>query len=247
MDVMGSIVLTIAVAFVAGGAQYALAERFGRPAWRRLVRGARVVDGPDGPYRASTSVESLAYDEAPRFVRAVACASFYVGQMFVPGLLLGLFGLLAMGLGIVSIPGLVVAARIWRVAPKLLAPDARTAEQAEGAARWATALNVPILVGAVAASLYGLLQPDDSWLVVGGPTALYAMLSLAHAHLLKRAAAVVREAQRETDAWAYAATRGAQPTFAHARGAAPYGEGAPAGDDGAPNFATRASHTTFGA
>ena len=49
----------------------------------------------------------------PGGILAVAWASLALGQMFVPGLGWGLYGLLFMGLGLVSIPGLVVAARCF--------------------------------------------------------------------------------------------------------------------------------------
>jgi hypothetical protein len=119
--------------------------------------------------------------------------------MFVPGLLLGLFGLVAAGLGLVSIPGLYLAGRLFFLGRPLLLGEPAAAAKARSLAKFARILNYVVLsacgLGA-ALQLANLRHPGTHpdlavslFMVLS--VAAYAGVSLAHAALLDRAAAAV--------------------------------------------------------
>lgn len=133
--------------------------------------------------------------EIPGVVRAAAIGSWVLGCMFVPGLLLGLVGLVVMGLGLVSVPGLVLAARLFLLGKPLLRGEPEAAPKARSAARFAVILNAFVLalcgVG-LAVTLsdvarHGFRAEGGMVLMVLAVVA-YAGLSLGHAALLRRAA-----------------------------------------------------------
>ena len=63
---------------------------------------------PRGQFRDAV-VPKFRADGPPMEVRFAALGSWVLGAMLVPGLLMGLLGLVMMGLGLVSIPGLILA------------------------------------------------------------------------------------------------------------------------------------------
>jgi len=79
-------------------------------------------------------------------VKVVATTSFVLGHMFVPGLLAGLAGLAYFGLGLLAVPGLVLAARIYSNAFGLLRCELDAAVQAHQLQRFALCLNVIVVV-----------------------------------------------------------------------------------------------------
>lgn len=159
--------------------------------WAPQQVGTRRLDA--GSYREA---EVPVYGEAgaPRAVRVAAVGSWVLGTMFVPGLLLGLIGLFAAGIGLVSVPGLVLAARLFQLGTPLLRGDAEAAPRARAAARYAVVLNIFVLIASLIAGAFvmpGLLRGSGdasaSLAMIVGVMA-YAALSLVHARLLDKSA-----------------------------------------------------------
>jgi hypothetical protein len=150
---MDGIVTLAIIAFVMGlGATlpYVFVESRWRWRWREVPAGRVAADSATvGVYRAGGDVPRYLH-EAPRLIRWTAFSCFLFGQMFVPGLAMGLFGLVMAGVGIVSIPGLITAAKIYRVGFSLLRRDYRVAVlRARDAAAWALWLNAIVFVGSL--------------------------------------------------------------------------------------------------
>src|SRR5262245_633931 len=90
---------------------YLLVERRWRWRWREVEIGRLPAESVGGFYRAGGTVPEF-LTQAPRLVRATSYTCFFFGQMFIPGLCMGAFGLVAGGIGLVSVPGLIVAAKL---------------------------------------------------------------------------------------------------------------------------------------
>lgn len=148
-------------------------------------RGSPEVVADD--YRASPRVEPRR--GVPGGILAVAWASFALGQMFLPGLGWGLYGLLIMGLGLVSIPGLIVAARCFWSGWLMLRRDARAAAFAAHTARWSLWLNAIIMALVLCALLVMAVVGEVNFVPLAISTGLYALASLLHAWSLEWAAA----------------------------------------------------------
>lgn len=170
-------------------AQYVVAERLGRRAWREIPLGYRAELGP---YRESHVVAPHGLG-APAAVRLAAFLCILFGQMFVPGALAAGSGVLAFaeygGLGgLLGLPGLVVASALWVTGYALLFRRANRREWARFAVRTSIALNVCIVAAyavylgagmpsfANAHPLRTFVEPE-----VAAGTLLYAALSLAQA------------------------------------------------------------------
>ncbi len=99
-------------------ASYAICVRSGRERWPQRIVPAR-TRGEGGAYRSAplATTETM---PIPRVVRATAFLSFFLGQMFLPGLVLGVVSVIFAGAGILSIPGLFVAARTFAHGKSLL-------------------------------------------------------------------------------------------------------------------------------
>lgn len=186
--------------FVFGGLlTYTTAERRGRPAWRLQTH--TTVPSPGGPFRvdagpAVTELRVVA-ERAPPKVRMTALASIYLGQMAIPGALLGMFGVLFGGLGLVSIPGLILAVRIWTLGFKLLRRDPSAAAEARALRRFAIRLNVVACGIAVALPL--LLDPDAILLTV--VLLGYGAISFIHANAMGDCAELLEaDARRRAEA-----------------------------------------------
>jgi hypothetical protein len=177
------------VAFGAAALPFALVERSWRWRWREVEIGRLPVDADGGLYREGGSVPSY-LRRAPAMVRAAAFTCLFFGQMFVPGLALGAFGLLAGGLGVVSIPGLIVAFKLYSAGLSLLRrepPDAYW--KLRDAVAWALWLNglvfgISLLVMLVLATGCHSQPPWPLFALING----YGALSVAQA-LLCRAVA----------------------------------------------------------
>jgi hypothetical protein len=120
---------------------------------------------------------------APKQIRRTALWSIYMGQMALPGGLMGLFGLMAAGLGLVSIPGMILAIRIWRLGYAMLRRDPGAAQEAMKLRRFAVILNVATVA---VAFVMVILEPGFAGLslFLGG----YALVSFAHAVAMERCA-----------------------------------------------------------
>lgn len=157
-----------------------LTERRWRDAWPvETVSHARL---DQGAYRTVEQRTELRGAHAPTLIRLIAWTCFLFGQMFVPGLLAGLFGLIAYGLGLLSIPGLILAWRLFGLGTAMLRRDADVPSRARQLASFATTLNV-IILGIVALAV--LISRDPRWLLVALP---YPLMSIAHAMLLRHVA-----------------------------------------------------------
>ncbi len=132
----------------------------------------------------------------PKIVQVAAVGAWTLGQMFVPGLAAGLFGLLFL-MGLVSIPGLILAARLFLLGGPLLRGEPEAASKARSLARFARILNVIV----VAVSLLGTgVMVSDALQVNHGlsrflstiwmplSVLVYAAVSFVHAWTLDRAA-----------------------------------------------------------
>lgn len=174
----------IASLFVFGGLlTYTICERRHQRRWWMID--ARVAEDDRGPYRVDGGPilmqRVLIRRRAPALIRRTALWSIYMGQMAVPGALLGLIGMFAAGLGLVSIPGLALAIRIWRLGYALLRRDPEAVAEARQLVPFAIWLNVvTLLVGGVA-----LLLGAWGLTLVLWP---YGLVSLAHAEAMRRCA-----------------------------------------------------------
>jgi hypothetical protein len=118
---------------------------------------------------------------APKLIRQTALWSIYMGQMAVPGAVLGLIGTVFGGLGLASIPGLILAVRIWRLGLWLLEQDPRAAGEARRLHGFAVVLN------AIAMAIGLMLLLVGAWPVTA-VLWIYAGISLAHAEAMRRCA-----------------------------------------------------------
>jgi hypothetical protein len=144
---------------------------------------------------------------APRAIRRTALWSIYMGQMAVPGGLLGLFGTVYAGIGIISLPGLMLAFGIWGLGYALLRRDPEAEQKARDLASFAILLNV---VGVAIAVALFVLFPIDGMAVVSLTLIAYAGVSFAHARALRRCAELLA-AERRLDEATVAARKAPSP------------------------------------
>jgi hypothetical protein len=167
---------------------YFLVERRWRWRWREVATGEMdaFADG-GGAYRAGGTVPVF-LERAPATVRAAAFTSLLFGQMFVPGLLLGAIGLLAGGVGLVSIPGLITAAKLYRAGINLLKRQPREAYfGARNAAVWALWLNTIVFACSILIAVTPLHpRGDEGWMLMAFVDG-YGLLSILQALLVLRA------------------------------------------------------------
>jgi hypothetical protein len=105
---------------------FVLVERRWRWRWREVEAGRTPAFAQSSLYREGASVPVF-LPRAPAAIRWAAWSCFFFGQLFVPGLALGLLGLVFGGVGVVSIPGLIVAGRLWLAGLDLLRRSPRDA------------------------------------------------------------------------------------------------------------------------
>lgn len=165
-----------------------------------------------GAFRGVT-LTRLAAEGPPRVVQLAAMGCWILGMMFVPGAIAGLAGVFFMGIGVISLPGLILAAKLFRLGGPLMRGDLDAPQRARDAAYFARVLNYIVLAlcgcgGALAAwglrTGIGGYSDAANGLAFCIGVALYAAVSLTHARLLERAATVV---EQELDA-RYAARSG---------------------------------------
>jgi hypothetical protein len=184
------VALAVFALFVFGGlATYTIVERRHRRRWRRIEH--RPIEGAQAPFRrhAGPPIREpvLVQTRAPRTIRRTALWSIYMGQMAVPGGLLGLVGLMVHGLGLVAIPGMILAVRIWRLGPLLLRRDPKAEKEARQVRDFAVVLNVAgVLVGVALLGLCGF-----ELLGVALVLWVYGAVSFAHAAAAGRCAEIL--------------------------------------------------------
>lgn len=166
----------------------------------------------DQNYRGA-EVPRMVADGPPARVHVTAVLCWIFGVAFLPGLVATLVGLLAAGIGVVGIPGLIAAARLFRLGGPLLRGEPEAAKTAREVSRYVRWLNYVVLAIASvfgAAGLWeyvsrGRLTGDSvGMLMLAGGTVFYAVMSLIHARLLDGSADEI-----EADQAQRAAQRGA--------------------------------------
>ena len=194
MDPLAALaVVALAMASLAA-LPYLIVEGRWRWRWQEIERGRVAVDGAAGVYRSGGEVPRYLV-EAPRLVRVAAYSCFLFGQMFVPGLVMGMFGMVAAGIGLVSIPGLITAAKVYRAGLALLRRQPRVAYfRARDAAAWALWLN-GIALGGSFLLMATPLRPmsHSAWGIMAFVDG-YGVASILQALLLRRAARLHEDA-----------------------------------------------------
>jgi len=163
---------------------YLLVERRWRWRWREVEIGRLPVVSDGGLYRGGGSVPDF-LTRAPGMMRAAALSCLLFGQMVIPGLCLGAFGLVAGGLGVVSIPGLITAAKLYGAGLALLRREPHAAyHKAKSAALWALWLNG--VIAALSIFVAGVSVIKGAWGVCAfvGVVNLYGLLSAGQALFL---------------------------------------------------------------
>jgi hypothetical protein len=195
MDGTDMLTLTAVVTspFALASVTFLVFERRFRVMWAGLPL-APVAVGSTA-YRATKVIPGHT-QRAPSMIRWAAFSSFFLGQMFLPGLALGLIGLAIMGVGLVSIPGLIVAARLWAAGIHLLKGTPESIGKARSAARWSVQLNVLISIVCTSGGIFTLIAylrsdsgGDDVAPLLGLLmfTQTYALISLGQAALIAHA------------------------------------------------------------
>jgi hypothetical protein len=178
------IALALASLLLAAVLPYFVVERGWRWRWREVEIGRLPVFSDGGLYRAGGSVPDF-LERAPQQVRAAAFSCLLFGQMFIPGLFLGAFGLVAGGLGVVSIPGLITAAKLYGAGLALLRREPHAAyRKAKSAALWALWLNG--VIAGLSVIVVGVAVVKAAWGVCAfvGLVNLYGALSVGQALFL---------------------------------------------------------------
>ena len=170
---------------------YLWVERRHRDAWLHDVDYVRTEADLGSGFRGDTMGRAHAYrgpcpdPRAPLAVRAIALWSIGMGQMLVPGVCAAAMGLAFYGVGLLGIPGCILAKRIWTLGPALLRAERTAPTRARSVASFAYGLNVIVILVAVA------LMAEPSLLGLGLFTLGYAVVSLLHASALEFAADVI--------------------------------------------------------
>jgi hypothetical protein len=181
-------------------------EHEARMAW--LPRQTGTEPAGEGQYREA---RTPTFEQAgpPLVVKVAALGAWGLGQFFVPGLLIGCLGLVV-GLGLATIPGLILSARLFLLGAPLVRGELAAAVKARDAARFAWILNTIIVVATLGGMIARLTlgSGEDRWLQslgIGLPVLIYAGISIAHGALLRRAAT---EIEMNHAAWLEAASVG---------------------------------------
>jgi hypothetical protein len=174
---------------------FSLARSY-RPLWRTRTRPG-VVKGEVG-YR-DTAVPPLEhFTNIPWDVRLAALTSLLMGSAIVPGGLMSVVGVFALGVGLLGIPGLVVAASLLGSAGPLLSGHSESAVVAARAARASLRLNgilLPLSILFGSCAFFGVHASERvGYCMLAGFTGLYAALSIAQAWLTVRAVTTVLSA-----------------------------------------------------
>lgn len=181
--------------------------------WERSRRAAWgiVSDGWDaageGAYR-QVRVARRTAGRAPAQVLAAAWSCFFLGQWVVPGALVVLVGLVVSAeiewvanpvllVSALSAPsGLLLAGRNLGLGVGLLARDFAVEARARATARWTFVHNGLLIAAMIAAAL---VDGDEESIVMAVTTCVWALVSVAHAVLLRRAATSIE--RHEAKEW----------------------------------------------
>lgn len=165
---------------------FLLVERRWRWRWQEVEVGRAPTVADTALYRAGGTVPTFAR-RAPGLVLAAAFSCLLFGQMFVPGLAAGAFGVFFGGIGLVSIPGLITAWKLYGAGLALLRREPRVGYfKARDAAAWSLWLNGVIFALSLVVVLGLRTRPRDVgvfFAFVNG----YGLLSVMQALLLRHA------------------------------------------------------------
>jgi hypothetical protein len=184
-------VLVVAGMLLAAALPYFIVEARWRWRWREVEVGREPIHDGDGAlYRASGTVP-IYLRRAPALVRAAAFTCLLFGQLFVPGLILGAMALVAGGVGLVMIPGLITAAKLYLAGLALLRREPRVAFfRARNAAAWTLWLNgvelaltlvVALLLGPADEGVWYAFAAFNGWSLICAAQAL-VLLKASRAH-----------------------------------------------------------------
>lgn len=169
-------------------------ERRWRWRWREVEAGLVPVlataDASGGAYRDGGTVPRY-YAAAPRAVRFTAFTCIAFGQLFVPAFFFMLISLPLYGLGLLAIPSVLAAGKLYRAGFALLRREPRVAWfRALEAAAWALWVYAIVLGAAfaLAAVLTLWCHLPACALAVPGLVAAFAAASIVQALLLRRTA-----------------------------------------------------------
>jgi hypothetical protein len=194
MDVELTSVATVATLLVLAAAQHAILERRWRWRWREVLDDRAQGHATDGVYRSAPPVPRYRL-RAPTLIRAAGFTSIFLGQLFVPGLIASVVGMLFAGLGLVSLPALVWAAKLYAAGRSLLRRDPRVAYfRARTAVSWALWVHSSVLLLSLVL-LASPLRPEShvGWWILGGCD-LLSVASILQAWLLVTATRVYEDA-----------------------------------------------------
>lgn len=194
---MAPLVGIFALFVFTGLATYTICERRHRARWTRFEQ--RPDPHETSPFRDEAGPPPtrtvMVQQRAPKLIRTTALWSIYMGQMAVPGGMLGLFGLVFGGLGLIGVPGMILAVRIWRLGYAMLRRDHDAEHEARALHRFAVRLNAILIAFACVLALL-----DDAFVGVLVVQVIYGAVSLAHAHAMKECAEVLAEDRRRREA-----------------------------------------------
>jgi hydrogenase-4 membrane subunit HyfE len=122
--------------------------------------------------------------------------------------LLGLFGTLFAGIGLISIPGMILAIRIWRLGYAMLRRDPSAEQEARELEQFAVRLNIVLIAAAV---LLFAFEPIDATAVLLMTVLGYAAVSFAHAKAMRRCAELLETKRRLDEAIQLGGYRAASP------------------------------------
>jgi hypothetical protein len=103
--------------------------------WQEVETGEMPAHANAGLYREPGRVPTF-MREAPASIRAAAFTSLLFGQLVLPGLLIATMGMFFFGLGMLVVPILITAGKLYRAGLMLLRREPRTAYFAARNAAW---------------------------------------------------------------------------------------------------------------
>jgi hypothetical protein len=193
---LGLLLLAFAI-LVLPTAATVLWERSWRTAWGIVSDGW--VPAGEGAYR-EVLVARRSAGRAPNAVLVAAWSCFFLGQWIVPGALVAFVGLMVSAeipwarnpvliVSALSAPsGLLLAARNLGLGAGLLSRDFAIEARARSTARWTFVHNGVLIAAMVVAAVF---DGDEEAIVMAGTTCVWALVSVAHAVLLRRAASSI--------------------------------------------------------
>jgi hypothetical protein len=129
---------------------YLLLERRWRWRWQEVELGRMPAHAGDALYRQSGNVPYF-LRRAPEGIHVAALSCLLLGEMILPGMVMATLGMFFFGLGMLLVPILITAGKLYRAGLLLLLREPRTAYfAARNAARWSLwCLGLGLIAGAI--------------------------------------------------------------------------------------------------